>query len=83
MHEARGRASMALFDTPEWCGSMIAPAFPHPHLQFRTHMKTNEAASEFARTKTLAQQRRFLPVYSVREEMLQVLVPVGSRRRGS
>uniref|UniRef100_A0A1D2A9T0 RNA helicase n=1 Tax=Auxenochlorella protothecoides TaxID=3075 RepID=A0A1D2A9T0_AUXPR len=41
--------------------------------QFRTHMKTNEAASEFARTKTLAQQRRFLPVYSVREEMLQVI----------
>jgi hypothetical protein len=40
--------------------------------QFITHMKKNEAASEFARSKTLAEQRRFLPVYGVREEMLQV-----------
>jgi pre-mRNA-splicing factor ATP-dependent RNA helicase DHX38/PRP16 len=41
--------------------------------QFRTHMKKSVAASEFARTKTMAEQRRFLPVYGVREEMLQVI----------
>jgi hypothetical protein len=32
-----------------------------------------QAASEFARTKTMAEQRRFLPVYDCREELLQVI----------
>ena len=32
-----------------------------------------QAASEFAKTKTLAQQRQFLPVYTVRDELLQVI----------
>ncbi|KAK9816661.1 hypothetical protein WJX72_003431 [[Myrmecia] bisecta] len=41
--------------------------------QFRTHLKKQEAVSEFARTNTMAQQRRFLPVYDVREELLQVI----------
>lgn len=38
--------------------------------QFHTHLKKSEAASEFSRTKTMAEQRRFLPVYQVRSEML-------------
>ena len=41
--------------------------------QFRTHLKKSEAASEFAKNKTLAEQRRFLPVYGVREELLQTI----------
>lgn len=42
--------------------------------QFRTHVdKKTEAVSEFAKSKTIAQQRKFLPVYSVREDMLQVI----------
>ena len=32
-----------------------------------------QAASDFARTKTIAEQRRFLPVYDCREELLQVI----------
>lgn len=40
--------------------------------QFKTHLKKSEAASEFSRTKTIAQQRRALPVYTVRDELLQV-----------
>jgi hypothetical protein len=40
--------------------------------QFKSHLKKSEAASEFSRTKTIAQQRRSLPVYTVREELLQV-----------
>ncbi len=32
-----------------------------------------QAVSEFAKTKTLAQQRQFLPVYTVRDELLQVI----------
>lgn len=32
-----------------------------------------QAASDFARNKTMAEQRRFLPVYGCREELLQVI----------
>ena len=38
--------------------------------------------SEFAKTKTMAEQRRYLPVYGVRDELLQIIrdnqVGVGS-----
>jgi len=41
--------------------------------QFLTHLKKKtEANSEFSRNKTIAQQRRSLPVYQVRDELLQV-----------
>jgi len=32
-----------------------------------------QAASDFARNKTMAEQRRFLPVYGCRDELLQVI----------
>lgn len=41
--------------------------------QFKAHMKKSEAVSDFAKNKTLAEQRKFLPVYSVRDEMMQVI----------
>jgi len=41
--------------------------------KFATHLKKQEASSKFAMTKTLAEQRLFLPVYSVREQVLQVV----------
>lgn len=41
--------------------------------QFSTHLKKQKAVSEFARTRTIAQQRRFLPIYQCREELLQVI----------
>ncbi|GMH27685.1 hypothetical protein Nepgr_029528 [Nepenthes gracilis] len=37
------------------------------------HLKKDEAASDFAKSKTLAQQRQYLPIYSVRDELLQVI----------
>lgn len=46
--------------------------------QFKSHLKKSEAASEFSRTKTIAQQRRALPVYTVRDELLQVSLAVGA-----
>ncbi|CAM9349618.1 unnamed protein product, partial [Heterosigma akashiwo] len=57
---------------------------------FAKHMKSqkNEAKSEFAKTKTIAEQRRYLPIYSVREELLtivrdnQVVVIVGETGSG-
>jgi pre-mRNA-splicing factor ATP-dependent RNA helicase DHX38/PRP16 len=42
--------------------------------QFKSHLKKSEAASEFSRTKTIAQQRRALPVYTVKDELLQVIL---------
>ena len=42
--------------------------------QFKSHLKKKtDAASEFSKTKTIAEQRRFLPVFSVREELMQVI----------
>ena len=32
-----------------------------------------EAVSEFAKRKTLAEQRQFLPVYAVRQELLKII----------
>lgn len=41
--------------------------------KFAQHMKEKgEAVSDFAKTKSLSQQRQYLPIYSVREDLLQV-----------
>ncbi|KAI5058388.1 hypothetical protein GOP47_0026558 [Adiantum capillus-veneris] len=42
--------------------------------KFAVHLKEKgEAVSEFAKTKTLAEQRAYLPIFSVRDELLQVI----------
>ncbi|KAI8835127.1 P-loop containing nucleoside triphosphate hydrolase protein [Chytridium lagenaria] len=42
--------------------------------QFSTHMKEKtDAVSSFARSKTLAEQREYLPVFAVREELLSII----------
>jgi pre-mRNA-splicing factor ATP-dependent RNA helicase DHX38/PRP16 len=41
--------------------------------QFASHMKDTEAVSVFAKSKTLREQRSFLPVFAVREELLQII----------
>ncbi|KAI9351303.1 P-loop containing nucleoside triphosphate hydrolase protein [Obelidium mucronatum] len=42
--------------------------------QFSTHMQSkNDAVSAFATTKTMAEQRQFLPAFAVREQLLQVI----------
>ena len=40
--------------------------------KFAQHLKKEEAASDFAKSKTIAEQRQYLPIYSVRDELLQV-----------
>jgi pre-mRNA-splicing factor ATP-dependent RNA helicase DHX38/PRP16 len=41
--------------------------------KFGQHMKEkSEAVSEFAKSKSLAQQRQYLPIFSVRDDLLQV-----------
>lgn len=42
--------------------------------KFAEHMKkSSEASSEFARKKTFLEQRRYLPVFAVRQELLNVI----------
>ncbi|KAJ3212239.1 DEAH-box RNA helicase prp16, partial [Clydaea vesicula] len=41
--------------------------------KFSTHMKSNEAVSSFAKSKTMREQREYLPVFAVREELLKVV----------
>lgn len=42
--------------------------------KFAQHLKDkNEAVSDFAKSKSINQQRQYLPIYSVREELLQVV----------
>ncbi|ONI30062.1 hypothetical protein PRUPE_1G229100 [Prunus persica] len=41
--------------------------------KFAQHMKSGEAVSDFALSKTLSQQRQYLPIFSVRDELLQVI----------
>jgi hypothetical protein len=53
-----------------------------------THMKRSGGVSEFAKTRTIAQQRRALPVFSVRDAFLalvrehQIIVVVGETGSG-
>ncbi|KAI4340648.1 hypothetical protein MLD38_025461 [Melastoma candidum] len=41
--------------------------------KFARHLKKDEAVSDFAKSKTIAQQRQYLPIFSVRDELLQVI----------
>jgi pre-mRNA-splicing factor ATP-dependent RNA helicase DHX38/PRP16 len=41
--------------------------------QFASHMKDNEAVSAFALEKSLKQQREYLPVFAVRQKLVQIV----------
>jgi len=41
--------------------------------KFAEHMGANEAVSDFAKQKTLAQQREFLPAFACRQEILRII----------
>lgn len=41
--------------------------------KFASHLKSNAGVSQFAKTKTLKQQREYLPAFAVREELLRVI----------
>src|SRR5689334_22886026 len=41
--------------------------------KFGSHMKEKgEAASDFSKSKSIIEQRQYLPIFSVRDELLQV-----------
>lgn len=41
--------------------------------KFASHLKRSAGSSSFSRSKTLAQQREYLPAFAVREELLRVI----------
>ncbi|OJD12417.1 hypothetical protein AJ78_06981 [Emergomyces pasteurianus Ep9510] len=41
--------------------------------KFAEHLKKNEGASAFSKSKTLREQREYLPAFAVREELLRVI----------
>ncbi|KAF9568089.1 DEAH-box RNA helicase prp16 [Mortierella alpina] len=41
--------------------------------QFASHLKTSEAASAFSKSKTIKEQREYLPAFAVREELMRVI----------
>lgn len=41
--------------------------------QFASHLKDTEAVTAFAMEKTIKQQREYLPVFAVRQKLLQVI----------
>lgn len=41
--------------------------------KFSEHMKENEGASNFSQSKSLKEQREFLPAFAVREDLLRVI----------
>ncbi|CAO1411037.1 unnamed protein product [Diamesa hyperborea] len=41
--------------------------------KFADHMMTDQSSSDFSRRKTMYQQRRFLPVFACRQELLNVI----------
>ncbi|TXT12825.1 hypothetical protein VHUM_01226 [Vanrija humicola] len=56
--------------------------------QFATHLQKNEGASEFSRSRTLKEQREYLPAFAVREQLMatirdnQVIVVIGETGSG-
>ncbi|EPQ64117.1 RNA helicase [Blumeria graminis f. sp. tritici 96224] len=45
----------------------------HGTNKFSHHMKKNDGASKFSQSKTLKEQREFLPAFAVREDLLRVI----------
>jgi pre-mRNA-splicing factor ATP-dependent RNA helicase DHX38/PRP16 len=41
--------------------------------KFAQHLKKDEAVSEFAMSKTIREQRQYLPIFSVRDDLLQII----------
>lgn len=41
--------------------------------KFATHLKTSTSVSTFAKSRTLKEQREYLPAFACREELLKIL----------
>ncbi|CAL3964259.1 unnamed protein product [Diplocarpon coronariae] len=72
-----GTALGNLMGVKEDEGDSAAPVPGEVELQgnskFEQHMKKNEGASNFSQSKSLKEQREFLPAFAVREDLLRVI----------
>lgn len=41
--------------------------------KFSSHLKTNKGVSNFAKTRTLKEQREYLPAFACREELMKTI----------
>lgn len=57
------------------CGEIIcAIAFSRTEQKFADHMKEkSEASSEFAKKKSILEQRQYLPIFAVQQELLTII----------
>ena len=57
---------------------------PQASSQYSTHMaKPSVAASEFSKTKSLKQQREYLPIHGCREELMQACPPKHTKQNNN
>ncbi|PBP28360.1 pre-mRNA splicing factor ATP-dependent RNA helicase prp16 [Diplocarpon rosae] len=72
-----GTALGNLMGVKEDEGDSAAPVPGEVEIQgnskFEQHMKKNEGASNFSQSKSLKEQREFLPAFAVREDLLRVI----------
>lgn len=52
---------------------LLDPSRLKTQSQFASHLKTSVAQSEFAASKSIRQQREYLPIFGVREQLMQVI----------
>lgn len=53
---------------------MCASVFPRTEQKFADHMKEkSEASSEFAKKKSILEQRQYLPIFAVQQELLTII----------
>lgn len=53
---------------------MYASVFPRTEQKFADHMKEkSEASSEFAKKKSILEQRQYLPIFAVQQELLTII----------
>lgn len=75
-------------DTDSAAPNEPAPEEKHKGNKFAEHMKKGGGQSDFSRTKSLKEQREYLPAFAVREELLrvvrdnQVIIVVGQTGSG-
>lgn len=56
------------------CRLFSLPPFNRAEQKFADHMKEkSEANSDFAKKKTLLEQRQYLPIFAVRQQLLNII----------
>lgn len=65
--------TLCLFAGSQPTAAVSTEENPKGESQFASHLKSSEGASNFSRSKTIREQREYLPVFAVRENLMQVV----------